>query len=507
MINSNCAMQSLTVLMPQAPGLSLTGILQRPGPGSDQVVTYHRKDAAGDFQDLFSIPMRRAGLSANFDSVTHELQEESFQSINGMWLPPWSVESRVAEHLPYSPRGGSLVRKLTANWADLDFYKRDEESGRDALAWDYVYGELMRLQAEGAIPPISVIMDSGRGMWVLWLDRQVDANVPVDAYPDKVEAWSDIQRAIHEKLAYLGSDCSAIDPSRVFRVLGSVNVKCERPKRVCCHVFSDKSATVPAYTLKDLQVEFAVPMQRRCYSSRKNPSASPEARSRGLLGALGRWELDLRRIDILEKMRGGFQVGTRNWAIFISSRICFGIWKSVQRIREAGLEDRLDTVRYSKLANMSLDDFQLKVQSFADRCEHSQDYRPEEIVAKAMMAVSNPLFRGSISHEKISKVLHVSLHEAAWLNESVRTRTGSGWQPESGSQIPLAMSRHQKQEERRRALKGLVSGCHQGLPTLVECVALLRDMKIKTSTFTVQSDLKAMGIRTGREHKVLRAAG
>ena len=117
-----------------------------------------------------------------------------------------------------------MARKLTANWVDLDFYKPNFANCKEALSWDYAYEELMNLQAKGTIPPISMIVDSGRGMWALWLVRQAEVNSPVDAFAENIKAWSDIQVALQHKLAYLGADSGAVDSSRVFRVLGSVNV-------------------------------------------------------------------------------------------------------------------------------------------------------------------------------------------------------------------------------------------------------------------------------------------
>ena len=272
-------------------------------------------------------------------------------------------------------------------------------------------------------------------------------------------------------------------------------------------VFRDERDSVPAHTLRDLQVDLCIPLSRTSYGDRRGARASPEARVRGWLGVLGRWEKDYRRFAILESMRGGFRVGTRHWALFICCRISIGIWRSVQRIRAAGFEAKLDTPKYSEFARMTIEEFERRVNVFADRCEYSRDFRPQQAAAKAMRIVSDPHAQKSISHRYISKVLHVSRHEAAWLSDRVWTRRGSGWQPESGDEIQGTVSRFQKQVERRQALQNLASEFPSCLPTLAQFVGLLQDRGISASTFTIHADLKALGIRTGREHRVLKAAG
>ncbi|MBP3544482.1 MAG: hypothetical protein J6J86_09665 [Lachnospiraceae bacterium] len=141
------------------------------------------------------------------------------------------------------------------NWT----IKRDKEHVA-ALKWLYIdldtYNTgltnaqvLVCLQEEHfgqTIPHPTLVVDSGRGMYLLWRIEE-----SVLAY----NRWVKVQRYLHETLSYLGSDGAVVsDSARVLRCIGSVNSKNGKKVRVI-------DARNYKYTLYEIMTEYDVQQQ------------------------------------------------------------------------------------------------------------------------------------------------------------------------------------------------------------------------------------------------------
>lgn len=67
------------------------------------------------------------------------------------------------------------------------------------------------------MPIPNVIVDSGRGLYLLWLIQKV----PYMALP----LWKAVMEYLYNELKEFGADRKALDPTRIFRVPGSINPK------------------------------------------------------------------------------------------------------------------------------------------------------------------------------------------------------------------------------------------------------------------------------------------
>lgn len=103
-----------------------------------------------------------------------------------------------------------FLKELKAHFIDLDVY--NTKFTKDQI--------LMHLESEHfgrTIPRPNLIIDSGRGFYLIWLIN----TVPSKALP----LWKAIEEYLYSILKPFGADRQALDPTRVLRVPGSINSK------------------------------------------------------------------------------------------------------------------------------------------------------------------------------------------------------------------------------------------------------------------------------------------
>ena len=102
------------------------------------------------------------------------------------------------------------LKEINCIHMDLDTYKTKYTKTQILMNLDENYfGK--------TIPIPNLIIDSGRGLYLIWL---IDP-VPYMALP----LWKAIEEYIYKELKEFGADRMALDPTRVLRVLGSINSK------------------------------------------------------------------------------------------------------------------------------------------------------------------------------------------------------------------------------------------------------------------------------------------
>lgn len=215
--------------------------------GPDGFVRFFVRKDDGDLQPVASIrvdTLRQKWLPGFLD----RLSVDSYLTVNSFWK---AGTSRTDD-----------LRYLNACYVDLDYYRAGIERS-DAIA------RLVLAQDEQVIPPASIIADSGRGMWAIFLlVSDQDAGLPPRAWPDFMDLYRAVQRAIlyaiERTLPLLKPDRKAIDASRVTRVPGSFSRAGQR--RVEWWIQGDSVGGF-AYTLDQLADFFHV---------RQNPEPEPE---------------------------------------------------------------------------------------------------------------------------------------------------------------------------------------------------------------------------------------
>jgi len=203
------------------------------------------------------------------------------------------------------------LRFLCAAYADLDIHNLEIDFGT-ALA------TVLRYQDEGVIPPASLIVRSGRGMWLLWfLDDAKCPGQPPRAFPEKLRLYLQLNRAIGERLCSLGADAAARDAVRLMRVPGSIHPLDTEGPRVKYWIQAGEHGKPYSYKLDDLARWFLVaspdlaPVERKALLEAERDAGN---RARGFVQLNAR---RLREFSLLRAMRGGFAEGCRNHAVLV----------------------------------------------------------------------------------------------------------------------------------------------------------------------------------------------
>lgn len=117
----------------------------------------------------------------------------------------------ISQNTFYRPiRNSDNLKRLNMLYVDLDCYKV-------GLKKEYVFELLCDEYFGSKIPRPTFIIDSGRGLYLLW-----KINEDRNAFP----RWKKVQHYLHNVLKELGSDSSVTeDVARVLRVPGSINSK------------------------------------------------------------------------------------------------------------------------------------------------------------------------------------------------------------------------------------------------------------------------------------------
>ena len=102
------------------------------------------------------------------------------------------------------------LKELKAQFIDLDIYKTGFTKAQIIMHLETDY-------FNKSIPRPNLIIDSGRGLYLIWLLN----SVPSKALP----LWKAIEEYLYSVLKPFGADRQALDPTRVLRVPGSINSK------------------------------------------------------------------------------------------------------------------------------------------------------------------------------------------------------------------------------------------------------------------------------------------
>lgn len=209
---------------------------------------------------------------------------------------------------PY--RKTETLKELNAIWIDIDFYNTPFEKSQVILNLeDNFYKKL--------IPEPSYCIESGRGLYLIWLIKPV----PYKALP----LWRAIEENFYQKLKELGADKKCLDCTRVLRVPGSINSKSKTKVKILFQ-------TNLVYTLREIQAQ---------YLPEYNKSKVKKGHKSKVITLFNERTLYLARIHDLVKLcelRNYDLVGHREFILFLYRYyICFFTDDT-----DKALEDTLD---------------------------------------------------------------------------------------------------------------------------------------------------------------------
>jgi hypothetical protein len=255
----------------------------------------------------FSI--RADALDAWFPQFTADLVRDSFLSINGGYT--LADRSRAPWGRPL--HNTDSLRFLCASYCDIDYYSL-------TLTRLQVLTELERMWENGELPEASMVVDSGQGMWLLWLlhDAKDPKRAHLGAYTDNpndhLQLYTRINKALYTRLRHIGADAIS-DGVRSIRVPGSFRNDTEAYVKWRIHGNSDRAVS---YTLTDLATQLGVKTVRRPAAERAALAATRQPRGRQSKAWLKTNQNRLVAfVTIKDQRAGGFNRGCRNKAAFL----------------------------------------------------------------------------------------------------------------------------------------------------------------------------------------------
>ena len=176
-------------------------------------ITIAKKERDGTWKQYHYRPEQLASELSNW------LGDNVYFSQNTFYKPQRRIEN---------------IKQLRALYVDIDCHNLNYDPYWVA---DKLYVEVFN----DAVPVPNFIIFSGRGLVCIWLIEPV----PYKALP----LWKAVQDHFFKQMEYVGADQKSIDPTRVFRVAGSVNAK--NGKKVVIEYRHDYR-----YILRELQAEY-----------------------------------------------------------------------------------------------------------------------------------------------------------------------------------------------------------------------------------------------------------
>jgi len=186
-------------------------------------VAVFRKGFNGVYTRSYRKEFLDKGLKGYFDK---DYTTELYCSMNTFVIPDRTIDS---------------LRYLNALYIDIDCYKLNmrKESVLFFLENDF-YNTI--------IPEPSIVVDSGRGLYLIWLIEQVPSKA--------LSLWNAMQYYLYNALKEFGADRAALDAARVLRVIGSYNMKSNTDVKVI--EFNNIR-----YRLKDLKEEYLPKIEKK----------------------------------------------------------------------------------------------------------------------------------------------------------------------------------------------------------------------------------------------------
>jgi hypothetical protein len=446
-------------VIPTRPDVAPVQAIHR---GHDGFITFHRKEKDGAFKNLFAI--RAAEIEAYFPQVLNELLTDSYFSLNGYW----GIDRRkgVAEFPePYKHRVRRLrenLRCLTSCYVDLDCYKRGISTGT-------AIGMVIDLQDAGRLPPASLLMRSGRGVWCVWMlrDRQFPDS-PQRAFHDQLATWYAVQREFGVRTAEIGYDAASSDAARVTRVPGSVHSQSQLPVSYWFQTSANGSPYV--YTLAELMASLGIVSKRPSRLVIKHERKVARAGcARSLRGWNARWIKARRQFLQLWNMRGTFAEGTRNSALFV-----YAVILHFQRLERDVIADELWRL-------------------FADLQQPpkaAQPYMRGELHAVFRSTTTPKRYNGGIRNQTIADLLRVTPEEAAHLES---------WPAASVFRALPVVKQTQRERARLRLLElNRLLNQRGDVPTLAFLRACLVEVGLDATERTIANDLARLGVTNPR---------
>jgi hypothetical protein len=236
---------------------------------------------------------RRGGFYVGINSTYSQWLDK-----NGNTIKRKSKQRFISE-LPNYGRKASDMHYLNAVAVDLDGYSVGIESFYELRC------RFMEALIDAKLPQPSLLADSGRGAWGIWLLRDEQRpNERPTAHQSARQLCQRINKRAVQVFSSLGADPKCTDASRVMRCPGTFNPKNGKP--VQFYRVSDRE-----FTMRELAVAFGVRTQKTSLLPDSKATKNPRRQAAGHL----RWSVPLQGFrDLWWRVRGTFTEGMRSTA-------------------------------------------------------------------------------------------------------------------------------------------------------------------------------------------------
>jgi hypothetical protein len=399
-------------------------------------------------------------LDSTLPAFREDLDKNSFVSINASFRETWTRRGNRRG----KPHSTQTLKYLCACYADIDYYKT-------GMSFDSALTAIHELQAAGAIPPPSVIVDSGRGMWLLWFlhDPRHAEHAHIGAWCDSprnhIQLYNWIQRVIIERLSHIGCDAQASDAARHIRISGSLHTGSE--SIVCWRTQRTSTGSGYTYTLEELAAFFGIATHtaRRCNSPAIQASDRkmvPKRRN----GAIQRDENTLAAfVALVEARGGGFSSGCRDYAAFLFALL----------LKKNGFPQREALARVTEMGR---------------RCRPALP--PSECESKVRSAFKRKYRVNGFA--EIADLLQITPEEADIMSGQTRRRFPQATRFGPNPECPREVSRREQRRRRRRQEILRIVGELGHVPSARDMKTRLADEDCVVSHVTVCSDYAALGL-------------
>ena len=426
-------------------------------PSTDGFVAF----AVGDEDGLFP---RLAVRSDTLPERVPQFTRDSYVSINQGFRLKQRKGSKDASSGEPIHRTDTL-RYLCAAYADLDFYNLGL-TDRDVVS------QLAALHQQSVISGPSLLVHSGRGIWVLWLLR--DENDP-DHPPRtrksglELKQHREIQAALHKRLAQLGSDKNASNPVRYIRMPGSLNTKSGTV--VAWDIQLDDKYEMRLYTVSGLSEQLGTQSATTISEPKHQGNGGAPDNPVGLKRGQAGWQaLRARRFsDFLElwKVRGSFRTGCRNNAVFYYSILLAQWGIPIQKAKTAA--EQLNAACRPPLKQTTV--------HFTVRSAYSHKYK-------------------KLYDQTIADWLDITPTEASSLQCNV-TATRFNLEKDNPAPKPKRIDEDTARiTGRQAAILQIISEGKGLVPSSRKMAAQLRARGLTVEHVTVSTDYKALGLKT-----------
>lgn len=352
----------------------------------------------------------------------HYRPDELAQALS-KWLGEDVYFSQNTFYIPQ--RRIDTIRQLRALYVDLDCYLL-------GYAPEWLLGALELDFFRQSMPEPNLVIFSGRGLVLVWFIEPV----PYQALP----LWAALQKHFGQALQRLGADMKSSDPTRVFRVAGSINSKSGQTVMVQYrHNYR--------YKLRDLQYEW-LPELPQTDAKKKKGRPSKLAR---LFNAYSLHAARLADLVKLLELRSWDVKGQREVMLFLYRYwTCCFLGDTEEALRQT-LE--LNSQFKEPLSENEV----VKATKSAEKAWQAKNDKQANEIAKAK---GYPGAGYNISNKKIIEWLQISLEEQRFLKTIIgpeekrhRDRVATQEARREAGIIPRAQYLMQAQERRQKAVE------------------------------------------------------